>query len=182
MQNRRRNAPPRSSRTSPSLPSSPRHKASAIAVTDNYPKEAQNSRMPDLRPIDAPHAPSRFTHSPKPRRIPTVNSRLFRPFSIAKPHNILGLKPGKHPTGSALWGVTRKITPPPHPPFFFFFSSPLLRTFARTHSARSQEPPLRMTLDHALGQRRARAIKLTRTNRIFKARQRRLGSHIERCV
>ena len=39
--------------------------------------------------------------------------------------------------------------------------------------------PLAMTLDHALGQRRARAIKLTRTNRIFKARQRRLRGHIE---
>ena len=39
--------------------------------------------------------------------------------------------------------------------------------------------PLRMTFDHALGQRRAHTIKLTRTNGIFKARQRRLRSHIE---
>jgi len=36
-----------------------------------------------------------------------------------------------------------------------------------------------VALDHALGQRRAHAIKLARANAIFKARQRRLGSHIE---
>ena len=39
--------------------------------------------------------------------------------------------------------------------------------------------PLRMTFDYALGQRRAHVVKLARTNRIFKARQRRLRSHIE---
>jgi len=39
--------------------------------------------------------------------------------------------------------------------------------------------PLRMTFDYALGQRRAHVVKLARTNGIFKARQRRLRSHIE---
>src|SRR5450756_1209104 len=41
--------------------------------------------------------------------------------------------------------------------------------------------PLSMTLDYALGQCRAHTIKRTRTNSIFKARQRRLRSHIEPC-
>src|ERR1035437_2124239 len=39
--------------------------------------------------------------------------------------------------------------------------------------------PLRMTFDHALGQRCAHVIKLARANGIFKARQRRLRSHIQ---
>src|ERR1017187_5854935 len=39
--------------------------------------------------------------------------------------------------------------------------------------------PLRMTFDYALRQCRAHVIKLARTNGVFKARQRRLRSHVE---